>query len=72
MKTYSDSGMMGVSLLAIVLLYVCHKEKGGYLSATTIFLVLSIPSYSLGEVFFGNEQEEKKTTKIDLLLKSTL
>jgi len=72
MKRYSDSGMMGISLLAIVLLYVCQKEKGGYLSAATIFLVLSIPSYSLGEAFFSLEQEDRRTTKMDLILKSIL
>lgn len=72
MKMYSDSGMMGMSLLAIVLLYVCQKEKGGYLSAATVFLVLSIPSYSLGEAFFGVDKENMRTTKMDVLLKSIL
>lgn len=71
LKKYSDSGMMTVSLLAIVLLYVCQKEKGGYLSAATIFLVLSIPAYSFGETFLG-DSKEMKSSKIDLLLKSIL
>lgn len=48
--------MMGVSLLAIVLLYICHKakEKGGYLMAASSFLVMAIPAYSLGQAFFGD------------------
>lgn len=72
MKTYSDSGMMGISLLAIVLLYVCQKENTSYLFAATMFIPLSIPAYSLGEAFFGTTQENMETTKVDLLLKSSL
>lgn len=71
MKTYSDSGMMGVALLVLVLLHVCRKEKGGYLMAASSFLVMAIPAYSLGQTFF-EDSKEMKTTKIDLFLKSNL
>lgn len=71
MKTYNDSGMKGVALLAIVLLYVCGKEKGSYLMAASSFLVMAIPAYSLGQLFF-EDSEQRTTTKVDVWLFSNL